>query len=96
MLEWLLVHGSLIAFFILARIEWGTLHPFTQSLAAQIFDTAIVTACHSGQGGTGGKTPAHAVFKGLAIANTKAGPELFASAVANGVADIRAQLGAAP
>jgi signal transduction histidine kinase len=32
-----------IAFFILARIEWGTLHPFTQSLAAQIFDTAIVT-----------------------------------------------------
>jgi signal transduction histidine kinase len=34
--------GSIV-FFILARSEWGTLHPFTQSLAAQIFDTAIVT-----------------------------------------------------
>jgi uncharacterized protein (TIGR03118 family) len=40
-------------------------------------------------GGPGGKTPAKAVFKGLAIAATpKAGPELFASDVANGTVDV--------
>ena len=39
-------------------------------------------------GGPGGKTPAGAIFKGLAIANTKAGPELFASDVANARVDI--------
>jgi uncharacterized protein (TIGR03118 family) len=39
-------------------------------------------------GGPGGKTPKGAVFKGLAIASTKAGPELFASDVANGTVDI--------
>src|SRR5690348_2832159 len=39
-------------------------------------------------GGPGGMTPKGAVFKGLAIANTKAGPELFASDVANATVDI--------
>jgi uncharacterized protein (TIGR03118 family) len=40
-------------------------------------------------GGPGGKTPAKAVFKGLAIAtNPKAGPELFAADVANGTVDV--------
>jgi uncharacterized protein (TIGR03118 family) len=42
-----------------------------------------------GAGAGGGKTPAHAVFKGLAIATTpKAGPELFAADVANGKIDV--------
>ena len=40
-------------------------------------------------GGPGGKTPAGAVFKGLAIAaSTKAGPELFAADVANASVDV--------
>lgn len=40
-------------------------------------------------GGAGGKTPAKAVFKGLALAaSTKAGPELFAADVANGTVDV--------
>lgn len=40
-------------------------------------------------GGAGGKTPAKAVFKGLAIATTtKAGPELFAADVANATVDV--------
>jgi uncharacterized protein (TIGR03118 family) len=39
-------------------------------------------------GGPGGRTPKGAIFKGLAIANTKVGPELFASDVANGTVDI--------
>lgn len=39
-------------------------------------------------GGPGGRTPKGAIFKGLAIANTKAGPELFASDVTNGTVDI--------
>jgi uncharacterized protein (TIGR03118 family) len=40
-------------------------------------------------GGAGGKTPAGAVFKGLALATTpKAGPELFATDVANASVDI--------
>ena len=39
-------------------------------------------------GASGGMTPKGAVFKGLAIANTKAGPELFASDVANASVDI--------
>jgi uncharacterized protein (TIGR03118 family) len=39
-------------------------------------------------GGPGGTTPKGAVFKGLAIANTAAGPELFASDVANATVDI--------
>jgi uncharacterized protein (TIGR03118 family) len=40
-------------------------------------------------GGPGGKTPAGAVFKGLAIAKTtKAGPELFAADVANARVDV--------
>ena len=39
-------------------------------------------------GGPGGMTPKGAIFKGLAIANTKAGPELFATDVANGKVDI--------
>jgi uncharacterized protein (TIGR03118 family) len=40
-------------------------------------------------GGAGGKTPAHAVFKGLALATTpKAGPELFAADVANARVDV--------
>jgi uncharacterized protein (TIGR03118 family) len=39
-------------------------------------------------GGPGGMTPKGAIFKGLAIANTTAGPELFASDVANGTVDI--------
>lgn len=42
----------------------------------------------SATGGPGGMTPKGAVFKGLAIANTKAGPELFASDVANATVDI--------
>jgi uncharacterized protein (TIGR03118 family) len=41
------------------------------------------------KGGAGGKVPAHAVFKGLAIATgPKAGPELFATDVANGKIDV--------
>jgi uncharacterized protein (TIGR03118 family) len=40
-------------------------------------------------GGPGGKTPAGAVFKGLAIAaKTNAGPELFAADVANATVDV--------
>jgi uncharacterized protein (TIGR03118 family) len=40
-------------------------------------------------GGAGGKTPAKAVFKGLAIAtSTKAGPELFAADLANATVDV--------
>jgi uncharacterized protein (TIGR03118 family) len=39
-------------------------------------------------GGPGGVTPKGAVFKGLAIANTTAGPELFATDVANASVDI--------
>jgi uncharacterized protein (TIGR03118 family) len=40
-------------------------------------------------GGAGGKTPAKAVFKGLALApSTKAGPELFAADVANAAVDV--------
>ena len=40
-------------------------------------------------GGPGGKTPAGAVFKGLAIASsTKAGPELFAADVHNATVDV--------
>jgi uncharacterized protein (TIGR03118 family) len=43
----------------------------------------------SPKGGPGGKTPAGAVFKGLAIATTpKAGPELFATDVANARVDV--------
>ena len=42
----------------------------------------------SAAGGAGGMTPKGAVFKGLAIASTKAGPELFASDVANATVDI--------
>jgi uncharacterized protein (TIGR03118 family) len=43
----------------------------------------------SPKGGPGGKTPAKAVFKGLAIATTpKAGPELFAADVANAKVDV--------
>ena len=43
----------------------------------------------SPHGGAGGKTPAHAVFKGLALATTpKAGPELFAADVANARVDV--------
>ena len=39
-------------------------------------------------GGPGGTPPAGAVFKGLAIANTSAGPELFATDVANARVDV--------
>lgn len=39
-------------------------------------------------GGPGGTTPTGAVFKGLAIADTAAGPELFATDVANGRVDV--------
>jgi uncharacterized protein (TIGR03118 family) len=40
-------------------------------------------------GGPGGTTPAGAVFKGLAISTTaKAGPELYATDVANGAVDV--------
>jgi uncharacterized protein (TIGR03118 family) len=43
----------------------------------------------SPKGGAGGKTPAKAVFKGLAEATTpKAGPELFAADVANARVDV--------
>ena len=42
----------------------------------------------SPKGGAGGKTPAHAVFKGLALATAKAGPELFAADVANARVDV--------
>jgi uncharacterized protein (TIGR03118 family) len=39
-------------------------------------------------GGPGGRTPKGAIFKGLAIASTKAGPELFATDVANARVEI--------
>ena len=43
----------------------------------------------SPKGGPGGKTPAGAVFKGLALAtNPKAGPELFAADVHNAAVDV--------
>lgn len=43
----------------------------------------------STSGGAGGKTPAKAVFKGLAEATTpKAGPELFAADVSNATVDV--------
>jgi uncharacterized protein (TIGR03118 family) len=50
---------------------------------------AKFTVEDSPKGGPGGKTPAGAVFKGLALATTpKAGPELFAADVANARVDI--------
>jgi uncharacterized protein (TIGR03118 family) len=50
---------------------------------------AKFTVEDSPAGGAGGKTPAGAVFKGLALATTpKAGPELFATDVANASIDI--------
>jgi uncharacterized protein (TIGR03118 family) len=50
---------------------------------------AKFTVEDSPAGGPGGKTPANAVFKGLALAaTTKAGPELFAADVANGTVDV--------
>jgi uncharacterized protein (TIGR03118 family) len=50
---------------------------------------AKFTVEDSPTGGPGGKTPAKAVFKGLAIAtSTKAGPELFAADVANATVDV--------
>jgi uncharacterized protein (TIGR03118 family) len=43
----------------------------------------------SAKGGAGGKTPAHAVFKGLALATApSAGPEIFAADVANAKVDV--------
>jgi uncharacterized protein (TIGR03118 family) len=42
----------------------------------------------SPSGGAGGKTPAGAVFKGLALATAKAGPELYATDVANAKVDV--------
>jgi uncharacterized protein (TIGR03118 family) len=43
----------------------------------------------SAHGGAGGKIPAHAVFKGLALSTApKAGPELFAADVANARVDV--------
>ena len=42
----------------------------------------------SPSGGPGGMTPKGAIFKGLAIASTTAGPELFATDVANATVDI--------
>ncbi len=42
----------------------------------------------SPKGGPGGKTPAGAVFKGLALATTPKGPELFAADVANARIDV--------
>jgi uncharacterized protein (TIGR03118 family) len=43
----------------------------------------------SARGGAGGKIPAHAVFKGLAVAyGPTAGPELFAADVANARVDV--------
>jgi uncharacterized protein (TIGR03118 family) len=43
----------------------------------------------SAKGGAAGKIPAHAVFKGLALATTpSAGPELFAADVANATVDV--------
>ena len=53
---------------------------------------ASFTVEDSPTGGPGGKTPAGAVFKGLAIAKTtKAGPELFAADVANATVDVFGQ-----
>jgi uncharacterized protein (TIGR03118 family) len=50
---------------------------------------AKFTVEDSPKGGPGGKTPAHAVFTGLALATTpKAGPELFAADAANAKVDI--------
>ena len=50
---------------------------------------AKFTVEDSPNGGAGGKTPAGAVFKGLALATTpKAGPELFAADVANARIDV--------
>jgi uncharacterized protein (TIGR03118 family) len=50
---------------------------------------AKFTVEDSPKGGAGGKTPAGAVFKGLALATTPtAGPELFAADVANAKVDI--------
>lgn len=42
----------------------------------------------SAKGGPGGKIPAGAIFKGLAIGTATAGPELFAADVANGTVDV--------
>jgi uncharacterized protein (TIGR03118 family) len=42
----------------------------------------------SAKGGPGGKIPAGAIFKGLALATSKAGPELFATDVHNGTVDV--------
>jgi uncharacterized protein (TIGR03118 family) len=50
---------------------------------------AKFTVEDSPTGGAAGKTPANAVFKGLAIAaSTKAGPEIFAADVANATVDV--------
>jgi uncharacterized protein (TIGR03118 family) len=75
------------AIFIVATDSTGAKQT-TGRIEAWNGGTAFVVE-DSVKGGAGGKVPAHAVFKGLAIATKpKAGPELFAADVANGKIDV--------
>ena len=78
--------GGASAVFIVASDSIGT----TQSpgeIAAWSGGPSFVVE-DSPTGGPGGTTPAGAVFKGLAIAMTATGPELFATDVANARVDV--------
>jgi uncharacterized protein (TIGR03118 family) len=78
--------GGGSAIFIVATDSIGT-HQSPGEIAAWNGGHAFVVE-DSPKGGAGGKTPARAVFKGLALANAKAGPELFAADVANAKIDV--------
>jgi uncharacterized protein (TIGR03118 family) len=81
------LYGSSAADFIIDTDSGGT--PLSPGqIEAWNGGTAFVVE-DSVTGGAGGKVPAHAVFKGLALATTPtAGPELFAADVADGRIDV--------
>ncbi len=81
------VAGGLAADFIVATDSTGSKQSPGQIEAWNGGAKFVVE--DSPKGGAGGKTPAKAVFKGLAEATTpKAGPELFAADVANARVDV--------
>jgi uncharacterized protein (TIGR03118 family) len=81
------VAGGLAADFIVATDSTGSKQSPGQIEAWNGGAKFVVE--DSPKGGAGGKTPAKAVFKGLAEATTpKAGPELFAADVANAKVDV--------
>jgi len=78
--------GGGSAVFIVASDSIGTAQS-PGEIAAWAGGSSFVVE-DSPTGGPGGTTPVGAVFKGLAIANTAAGPELFATDVANARVDV--------